>query len=455
MSGPKRLSWLVRVGAVVAVVGLVGVGCSNAKDKGSGSSGSSASTVSGGSGGGGGSASGPGVTGSEIRFSAIGTRTNNPLGTCVLDCFADGVRAYFGYRNSQGGLFGRRLVLSKVLDDQLGQNQVRALEVVTANDTFATFDASQLANGYATLAKAGVPLYTWTISPAEMNGKDSIYGNREPICITCTKRSDAYVAHLAGAKRVATLGYGVSDNSKQCAQSGAAAIKKYGRDVGGISLAYTDDHLDFGLPNGIGPEVTAMKQAGVDFITGCIDLNGMKTLAQEMKRQGLNATLYHTNTYDQDFVRKNASLFNGGYVQVSFRPFEAGSTPAIAAYKAWMKKDGAAITELAMDGWINADLAYQGIKAAGPGFTRQKVIDATNKMTAFTAGGLTQPIDWSRQHVSPTEADPATHGPAQDCVAVVKIEGGVFHPVGDPAKPFICWPGNTRAWSQPKNIDFK
>ena len=31
-----------------------------------------------------------------------------------------------------------------------------------------------------------------------------------------------------------------------------------------------------------------------------------------------------------------------------------------------------------MDGWINADLAYEGLVAAGPDFDRQKVIDATN-----------------------------------------------------------------------------
>ncbi|WP_313954588.1 hypothetical protein, partial [Frankia sp. EI5c] len=30
----------------------------------------------------------------------VGTRSNNPLGTCILDCFASGVNAYLAYRNS-------------------------------------------------------------------------------------------------------------------------------------------------------------------------------------------------------------------------------------------------------------------------------------------------------------------------------------------------------------------
>ena len=54
----------------------------------------------------------------------------------------------------------------------------------------------------------------------------------------------------------------------------------------------------------------------------------------------------------------------------------------------WMDETGAEITEIAMIGWINADLAYQGLVAAGPQFDRASVIAATNEMTEYTAGGL-------------------------------------------------------------------
>ena len=52
----------------------------------------------------------PGVTDDEISYAAIGTRANNPLGTCILDCYLDGIKAYFAFRNSEGGIFGRDLV---------------------------------------------------------------------------------------------------------------------------------------------------------------------------------------------------------------------------------------------------------------------------------------------------------------------------------------------------------
>ena len=77
---------------------------------------------------------------------------------------------------------------------------------------------------------------------------------------------------------------------------------------------YFNDELAFGLPNGVGPEVTAMKKAGVDFVATCIDLNGMKTLAQELDRQDMDdVVLFHPNTYDQAFVAEAGDLFEGDY----------------------------------------------------------------------------------------------------------------------------------------------
>jgi ABC-type branched-subunit amino acid transport system substrate-binding protein len=223
-------------------------------------------------------------------------------------------------------------------------------------------------------------------------------------------------------------------------------------------VAYTNDNLDFGLRNGIGPEVSAMKTAGVDFVAACLDLNGMKTLAQELQRQGINdkVTLYHPNSYDQEFVKNAGDLFEGDYVGVGFRPFEADAgNSALAEYRKWMAKGNRALTEVAMVGWIDADLAYRGLEAAGASFDRQKVIDATNELTAYTADGLIPPIDWSRQHLSATEDDPATHGPAEDCTAFVKVHNGAFEVVGDSAKPWYCWPGDTRDWSTPVSKTFK
>jgi branched-chain amino acid transport system substrate-binding protein len=278
-------------------------------------------------------------------------------------------------------------------------------------------------------------------------------------CIVCANRWVPYVARAAGATKVASLGYGVSENSKQCAEANVASVEKYGAD-NGVEMAYVNDELAFALPNGIGPEVTAMKEAGVDFIAGCLDLNAMKSLAQELQRQGMleSTTLFHANTYDANFVQEAGDLFEGDYVMASFRPFEADpGSSQMNQFVEWMGKSGHAINELAMNGWINADEAYQGILAAGPQFDRASVIAATNTFTEYTAGGLTQPIDFTRQHVPPTDDDAGrvAHGPKHDCIAVVTVTDGAFELVGDPAKPWSCWPGETDEWSEPVAMNFE
>ena len=454
-----------RLLAAFAVTGLVLAACGNSGDDDDTATPTSAAE---GSGGGDTSATtagdgevvavdAPGVTDTEIRFAAFGTNSNNPLGTCVLDCYVNGIEAYFAFRNSEGGVHGRELVLPTILDDELANNQQRALDITSANDTFAAFSATQIPSGWGTISDAGMPLYTWSIHPQEMQGRENIFGYTGVLCTECTTRAPSYVAsELAGATVTAHLGYGVSPNSQQCAAAGAEAVELYGEETG-LSVGFVDDNLEFGLPNGIGPQVTAMKEAGVDFIAACIDLNGMKTLAQELERQGMgDVTMYHPNTYDAAFVAEAGDLFEGDYVQVTFRPFEADPGESqLADFQEWMAETGAEVTEISMIGWINADLAYQGLLAAGPDFSREAVVEATNEITDYTAGGLIPPIDWSRQHEAPTQDDPATNGSPLDCFVVVQVQSGAFELVTEPDAPWLCWSNENRDWADPEPTNFE
>ena len=234
----------------------------------------------------------------------------------------------------------------------------------------------------------------------------------------------------------------------------AASVEMYGDDVG-AEVVYTNDDLDYGLANGIAPEVTAMKAAGVDFISSCIDLNGMKTLAQELRRQGMDdVVLYHPNTYNQSFVTEAGDLFEGDFVSVQFRPFEAeAADTALADFLEWMDETDAEVSELAMVGWLNASLAFEGLLAAGPDFDREKVTAATNRLTEFTAGGLIEPVDWSQGHTPYTEATrDVDTGP--ECTSLVRIVDGQFETVAPADSPWLCWDGGDRSWSEPEPTNF-
>lgn len=401
----------------------------------------------------------PGVTDDEIRYAAFGTNSNNPLGTCVLDCFVDGIEAYFAWRNSEGGVHGRRLVLEDVLDDELSKNQQRAIEITSANDAFGAFSATQIASGWKVIADAGMPLYTWNIHPVESQ-HEAIFSGTGVICIDCDTRTSAYITTLAGVKKVASLGYGISENSKRAAGTTRDTLEHFGDDIGNPEVVYFNDDLAFGLPNGIAPEVTAMKQAGVEFIFATIDLNGMKTLAQELERQGMgDIPMYHPNTYNQQFITDAGDLFEGDYVSVQFRPFEAESAGSdLERFEEWMDETGSEITELAMNGWIAAAVAYDGLVAAGPEFDRAKVIDATNALEDYTAGGLVPPIDFGRQHQPATPDNPAEHGAVPECVVLLQVVDGKLTVVGGkPDAPWLCWPvGNEpNTWSEPEPTNFE
>ena len=444
---------------MVVALCLALVGCSNASTDDEGSSGGTTATTA---------ADGgaserdtfeeisgvPGVTDEAITYAVVGTKTGNPLGTCILDCYVDGIEAYFAFRNSEGGIFGRDLVVGEIYDDELGQNQARALDVISSDEAFGDFQATLLATGWGDLDQAGIPTYAWGIHATEFANRPSIFPSIPLRCSDCPRPIVPYAAQQAGATKVASVGYGTTENSKDCTTSTADGVDLYAEDTG-IETVYVNDTLEYGLPNGLGPEVTAMKEAGVDFITTCIDLNGMQTLARELDRQGMgDVVMFHPNTYDQAFVAENADLFEGDYVNVQFRPFEAEAEgSALADFEEWMEETGAEVTELAMVGWINATLAFDGLLAAGPEFDREKVISATGGFTDYTGGGLLIPTDWTTAHTPYTAADPDTSVP--ECSAVVRVEDGEFTLVTDPETPWLCWDPEAEGWTEPEETNFE
>ena len=393
-----------------------------------------------------------GVTDEEISVSVIGTRTNNLLGTCILDCFVTGIQSYFDYLNDAGGVYGRRLVIGEILDDELGFNKERALKVIADNNALAAFQAPLLALGVGDLNDAGIPTFVWNLDLTEYANQEALYSNFVIGCSTCTSRGLPWLVSQAGGTRVASLGYGVAAKSKACTKAFADSIDLYSADLG-IEMAYFNDSLAFGLPNGIGPEVTQMVDAGVDFIVTCMDLNAMLTLAQELDRQGVRdqIKMLHPNTYDAGFVANAGALFDGDYVLVLFAAFEYDvDSDLLDAYHQWVPANGGPVAEQTMVGWINADLFVTGLLEAGPSFDRGSLIESLNRIT-YGADGLINPIDWSRQHVDVVEGDPA-HDYELECVSYVRMQGGTF--VGFQPAPWMCWPNDTLAWLEPTPTDF-
>ena len=162
-------------------------------------------------------------------------------------------------------------------------------------------------------------------------------------------------------------------------------------------------------------------------------------------------TLLHPNSYNNEFVAAAGDLFDGDYALLVFAAFEYEvDSPLRHAYDQRVPANGGPVAEQTLVGWINADLFVTGLLEAGPEFGRQSIIDSLNQIT-YDAGGMINPIDWSRQHIA-VEPDVYDHAYALDCTSSVRMEGGTF--VGFQPEPFMCWPGDTKEWSEPTPTDF-
>ena len=445
----RKARYASRVLATLVLVALVAAGCgSSDDDDDAGSTTTSASStfvpMTG----------VPGVTDTEIRFALEGTSTtDNPLGECYMECFADGAKAYFAYRNSQGGIYGRTLVLQDGINDEFGKPQEAALEVISKNDAVGVFSIGVLSVAWAEFVKAQWPVYTYLTDPAA-GMHDNIFSGFGVTTFDHPETAHAYAALALHATKVAAVGYAFP-SAESCVDQYKLEFDGIYKKLG-VSIVYTNKTLPFGLANGVGPEVTAMKKAGVDLVFTCLEAGGMKKFAEEMQRQGLEAPLFTTAQLEPDFVARNASLFEDAVQAVHVRPSIAADSPGSKAFYEWMKKSGAEIHNTTYWGWVGADVAFKGLQKAGAPFDRKKLIDATNTLTAYSADGMVGAFDIGRSHQGATATNPRA-GDVPHCFSFTQIKSGklTFMPPETKDKPFLCWPGTTYEYSEPTATDFK
>ena len=388
-----------------------------------------------------------GVSDTEINVSSVVTISNNPLQTNI-GSYNDGIEAYFRWRNDEGGIYGRRLVLGKARDDELVYGQDAAQAVLDEDNAFAAFLATldPTTQALTVWDGADMPVFGWSIHSG-FAGRDHLFGHIAPGCLTCPRRVISWLASQVGASTVGIVGYGNSQNSLQCADTTRAGIEKYGEEAGGITVGFFDVSIQFGLTGGVAPLVSEMKENGVDFFATCIDLNGMKTFGDEFAQQDHKVTMFHNNTYNQEFVAANAEIFEGDLVAPQFVPFEA-EIESESQQKFFEYTEGTQLEEQTMIGWINADLFFNGLLAAGPEFDQRKVIDAIRKFEDYTNDGLSSAVDWGRQLNSPDE-DPSSDYEF-DCLTAVQVVDGAFEQfTGTQGKPWVCWDKSDDAWGEP------
>lgn len=382
----------------------------------------------------------PGVTADTIRVGGV-TSTTNPIQGKYADAY-DGVKAYFAMINDQGGIYGRKLELVAERDDQIANNRREVQALLDQDNVFAALPMATVFqfSGAELLEEQGVPTFGWNIN-AEFTDKEFLFGDRPGLCFDCPGVALPWIAKKQGRKRVGVLAYNTAAASRDCAKGVENSFKEY---KSGAKVVFTDTSLSFGNTD-FSVDVEKMKDAGVDFVTTCMDMNGVFNLAKEMRKQRLDAIQYLPDGYDQEFMKKNGRLFAGSIVLTGFAPFESKPKPkGLKNYLKWIKRTKGAKNTNSVTGWINADQFVTGLKLAGPDFTRQKVADAINNGPVFTAGGMLPGLDWKTAHTNETQ-------PIECPGAYLKVtKDGSFEPIyTKDGKPFPCF--KTDVTKVPKN----
>jgi ABC-type branched-subunit amino acid transport system substrate-binding protein len=378
-----------------------------------------------------------GVTGSEIRVGGVAS-VHNSLGFDYGEAFK-GTQAYFQMINEQGGVFGRKLKLVAAEDDGMVNNQQTVQRILTNDNVFAMAPvASLLFFGAKTLAQQCVPTFGWNINPEWASGPNLFGDKGSNLNFSAPSLGAAYIASQLGAKKAAVLAYNIPQSS-QCATGMTNTWKKFPNIA---TLAYSDTKMSYPLKD-VSGDVAAMKAKGVDFVMACFDAPNMATLAAEMHKQGMKATMFLSDGY-YNSIRDNPN-FEGAVAQTFFAPLTLQNKPkGLQDYLEWMQKTNTPVDEISLVGWTAADMLVTGIEKAGKNFTRSSVVKALNEMTDYNADGLLPGIDWTIAHSA--EWNPP-------CAAYSVVRDKQFVPTyGQKDKPFLCFDPNTPANTVPKPI---
>jgi len=431
----SRGSWLGVVG-VVALVAGVAAGCSSPSASSSTTTTTSSPTSTTG---GTGTSNVPGVSKTQIDVASISSKTGPLAG--FFGGLAPGMQAYFNVINASGGVFGRKVVLSADLDDGGSPTQFTQ-DVHTAIDQDHVF-AVGVASAWFTpnyFVSTGTPTYGYNVSSNWETAPNLFAAGGSTQFYSPGVPSLAYAIKRTGSKSIAFISYGQAIASSYDACNAFATQLK----TAGYNISFVD--VSAQLAGTYTSDVQRMQQAGSDMVVSCMQGSDNVTLARDIQQYGLKIKQVWLNGYDQGLLNQYSSVMQGVYLNLNGNvPFEAGTAarfgdtyPGMKLYLSAMKKYEPSYVDndVSFQGWQSAVLLVDGIKAAGPDFTQASVVSATNKFTAFTAGGITTVTPWTIVHTGYTEPNCTAWVQVQGLKFVVAFTKGtqVFNCIGPDAK---------------------
>jgi branched-chain amino acid transport system substrate-binding protein len=325
----------------------------------------------------------PGVTDDTVELGLI-TASAGLSGSTFLP-FRAGVDARLGVENDRGGVGGRTIMYDWRDDESSpGTNNAVARQLVREG-VFGVVQGSTASAGSADyLRDQGVPVTgtatdpTWTDHP-NMVTYSTLFAPGPSI----TTWGDFVRDHHGS--RAAVLSVQTLPSSIELANRMRASLTARGVAVPLFAeVPPIEPNLD--------SLAAEMAKADIDTIVAVLDSSQLPLVVKNARNKGLGLrVVLSPTTYDTKLLHDDGATLAGSYSYINFQPFEA-NLPAHRAFLAAMARYAPEVQpstqQIAINGWIAADMIIRGLKAAPDCPTREAALKGIRSIRNYDADGL-------------------------------------------------------------------
>lgn len=308
--------------------------------------------------------------------------------------FRAGVDARLGVLNAAGGVNGRKIVYSWADDaSSPEQNSTVTRQLIEREQVFGLIESSVVASGGADyLDKNGIPVIGQAI--------DDSWGKHQNMF------SASYV--VASGPSVSTFGEFVrSQGGTRAVLMESLSSESAQRYRQQVTDSLQSAGVTIGLQVDVATEVTdpaavveRMKAAHIDTIAGGVTPDILAKIIPAVRAAGIPMKVILAPTgYDPVLLQQIGPLLAGTTIYLSPVPYEL-NTPAHQTLLAAMSEYAPQIQpprqQIALEGWIAADMFIRGLQAAGSCPTRESFIRGLRGVHSYDADGLLpRPVDFA------------------------------------------------------------
>jgi branched-chain amino acid transport system substrate-binding protein len=342
-----------------------------------------------------------GITPTEIHFGAIEYKASYAGAE-------DGFNARIKRENDAGGVYGRKLALDTVLDDNqiADQDLTEAKTLVEQDHVFAIAPVMTSAfAGASYLEQAKVPFFGWSTEPRwcdqlwgfGFEGNDCDETKLPQLGDFAAVEQKLFPDGTAKGKAIVMVS---EDND-----SARVSLQSFGPiwEHAGAKVVLNDTSIP-SPPAVVGDytpyaqkELTANSGAAPDLIECVCSFSDTLQLYKKVMQLGYKGIFQGFTDYDPRILGTSLGIIT----EIEFAPFEDGSKiPAVQQMTTDLDayKPGIVHSLPVASGYWTADFIIAALKKAGPNLSREALYNAINSGFTYAYGGAVGPVSWPSAH---------------------------------------------------------